>query len=292
MHKEKNILIAFFLNLGFAIFEFFGGLFTCSIAILSDAIHDLGDAISIGLAYFLEKKSRCKPDYKYTYGYIRYSLLGSIITTIILLTGSIFVIKEAIGRVLNPVALHYDGMIIIAVFGFVINLIATYFTKDGDSLNQKAVNLHMLEDVLGWFVVLIGSIIIKFTNFYIIDSLLSILVALFIFYNAWHNLQEIIDIFLEKTPKDVDLKTMEKNISKLPNVINVHHIHVRSIDGENNYATMHVVLKKYSKKTKDEIKKVLIAQNIVHSTIELELENEHCENYDCYLKPRENHHHH
>ncbi len=145
---DKNILIAFILNLTFSIFEFVGGTLTGSVAIISDSIHDLGDALSIGISYFLERKSKKKPDKKHTYGYIRYSVLGSTITTVILLTGSILVIYNAILRIINPVEINYNGMIIFAVFGVVINFIAAYFTKEGDSLNQKSVNLHMLEDVL------------------------------------------------------------------------------------------------------------------------------------------------
>ena len=150
MKTEKNIFIAFLLNIAFSIIEFFGGFFTGSIAIISDAVHDLGDAFSIGVSLFLEKKSKKGPDEKHTYGYIRYSLLGSVITTSILIVGSIFVIVESINRLFNPVEVNYEGMIFFAIFGVIINFIASMVTKDGDSLNQKSVNLHMLEDVFGW----------------------------------------------------------------------------------------------------------------------------------------------
>ena len=159
MKTEKNILIAFLLNLAFSVMEFIGGIFTGSVAIISDSIHDIGDAASIGIAYFLERKSKKKPDEKYTYGYIRYSILGSLITTLILIIGSSFVIYNSVLRILNPVEINYDGMILFAVFGVIVNFLAATFTREGDSLNQKSVNLHMLEDVLGWVIVLIGAII-------------------------------------------------------------------------------------------------------------------------------------
>ena len=149
MKSEKNILIAFILNLNFSVFEFFGGIFTNSVAIISDSIHDIGDAVSIGISYFLEKKSKKQPDNTYTYGYLRYSVIGSIITTLILLVGSVLVVINAVKRILNPVDINYNGMIIFAIIGVVVNFLAAYFTRHGDSLNQKAVNLHMLEDVLG-----------------------------------------------------------------------------------------------------------------------------------------------
>ena len=174
MKTEKNILIAFILNLSFSIFEFIGGIFTGSVAIISDSVHDIGDAASIGIAFFLERKSKKQPDEKYTYGYKRYSLLGGIITTLILLLGSIAVVYNAVSRIISPTEINYNGMIIFAIVGVCVNLCASLLTRDGDSINQKAVNLHMLEDVLGWVVVLIGAIVMRFTDFYIIDPLMSI----------------------------------------------------------------------------------------------------------------------
>lgn len=292
MKTEKNILIAFLLNVFFSFIEFIGGLITNSIAILSDSLHDFGDALSIGISFLLEKKSKRKPDNNYTYGYIRYSVIGSIITTLILLFGSVFVISEAISRLINPVSINYNGVIVIAIFGFVINFLATYFTKDGDSLNQKAVNLHMLEDVLGWLVVLIGSVLMKFTNISLIDPILSLGVAVFIFYHAFRNVKEIGDLFLEKTPSNINIGELKKDILNIKGVLDVHHIHIRSIDGINIFATMHVVVKHYSKKIKDEIRETLEKEGIIHSTIEIELENEGCKQEDCVIVGKSNHHHH
>ncbi len=153
MKSEKNILVAFLLNISFSLFELIGGLLTNSVAILSDSVHDLGDALSIGISYFLEKISKKKPDNNHTYGYKKYSIIGSVITTTILLVGSSFVIFELVKRIINPQEVNYNGMILFALFGVIINFVASYVTKDGESLNQKAVNLHMLEDVLGWIVV-------------------------------------------------------------------------------------------------------------------------------------------
>ena len=215
MKTEKNILIAFILNLSFSIFEFVGGIITGSVAILSDSIHDIGDAASIGVSFFLEKKSKKQPDNTYTYGYARYSVLGSVITTVILMVGSILVIVNAVRRIINPVPINYNGMIIFAVIGTVVNFIAAYFTKDGDSLNQKAVNLHMLEDVLGWIVVLIGAIIMRFTDISVIDPILSVCVALFILINTVKNLKEVINLFLEKTPENISVDEIKEHIMNI-----------------------------------------------------------------------------
>lgn len=293
MKTERNILVAFLLNLAFSLFELFGGFFTNSVAIISDAIHDFGDSISIGISYFLEKKSKKKPDNRYTYGYTRYSILGAFITNTILITGSALVIVNAIERIINPSEINYNGMIIFAVFGVAINFIAAYFTKDGDSLNQKAVNLHMLEDVLGWAVVLIGAIVIKFTKINAIDSILSIGVAIFILIHALKSFKKILDLFLTKTPSDVNIEELKEHILKIKNVVDVHHIHIWSMDGVNNYATMHLVTKaEDTQKLKAEVREELEEHGINHVTIEIEDENYRCDEIECEVKTNHNHSHH
>lgn len=291
MKTEKNILIAFILNISFSIFEFLGGLFTNSVAILSDSIHDLGDAISIGISYFLERKSKKKPDKQYTYGYARYSVLGGVITTTILLVGSILVIINAVKRLFNPVEVNYSGMIIFAIVGVALNFIAAYVTKEGDSINQKSVNLHMLEDVLGWVVVLIGAIIMKFTDIKILDPIMSIGVAIFILVHSLKNLKSILDLFLEKTPKDIDIDELKKHLLEIKDVEDVHHVHIWSMDGYNNYATMHIVTKSNDIKTiKHEIREELSEHNICHSI--LETEDEVCDDTECHVEFHNDMHHH
>ena len=291
---EKNILIAFILNIAFSIFEFVGGLFTNSISILSDSMHDFGDAISIGISFIMERKSNKHPDKKYTYGYIRYSVLGGVITTAILIVGSIFVIKGAIERIIDPVDVDYSGMIILAIVGVVLNTIAALVTRKGDSINQKAVNLHMLEDVLGWVVVLVGAIVMNFTDIKIIDPCMSIAVAVSILINALRNLKKVVDIFLEKTPDDVDIDELKQHLLAVDGVEDIHHIHVWSIDGYNNYATMHIVSKAEDiAKVKKEIREELEEHNICHAI--LETEDEVCDDQECHVELKHedhNHHHH
>lgn len=295
MKTEKNILFAFILNLLFSVFEFIGGIFTNSVAILSDSIHDMGDALSIGISFLLEKKSKKSPDNTYTYGYIRYSVLGGLITTIILSVGSILVIYNAIKRIINPVEVNYKCMIVFAIVGVFLNFIAAYLTSKGDSINQKSVNLHMLEDVLGWVVVLIGAIIMNFTNIRIIDPIMCIGVSLFILINTIKNLKQILDLFLEKTPNNIDIAHLKENLQEIEGVCDIHHIHVWSIDGYNNYATMHIVTKSDNiKKIKDEIRAKLEKHGICHAI--LETEDEICEDIECkpnlYIDKEQHHHHH
>ncbi len=296
MKTEKNILIAFILNLSFAIFEFFGGIFTGSVAIVSDAIHDVGDATSIGISYFLEKKSKKKPDEKYTYGYLRYSVIGSVITTLILLVGSVVVVINAINKIMNPTEINYKGMIIFAVFGLVINFVAALVTHGGGSLNQKAVNLHMLEDVLGWAVVLVGALIMNFTDIKIIDPLMSIGVSVFIFINAFKNLKEVLDLFLEKTPHGISIEEIKAHIFEIDGIEDVHHIHIWSMDGNSNFATMHVVTNCDAHEIKEKVREELSEHGISHATLELEAVGEHCHENDCNAHLNANsghaHHHH
>ena len=294
MKTERNILIAFILNLAFSIFEFVGGFFTGSVAIVSDAVHDIGDAASIGASYFLEKKSKKQPDEHYTYGYTRYSVIGSVLTTLILLVGSVLVIYNAIVRIINPTPINYDGMILFAIIGAAVNFLAAFFTREGDSLNQKAVNLHMLEDVLGWLVVLVGAVIMRFTDIRIIDPIMSMGVAIFILINAIKNLKEVLDLFLAKIPIDITIKEIKEHLLELDGVKNIHHIHIWSMDGHHNYATMHVVADGDTHKIKDSIREELREHGIGHATLEFESENEHCHEENCHVHFEHSscHHHH
>ncbi len=292
MKSQKRILIAFILNLFFAVFEFIGGALTGSVAIISDSVHDLGDSISIGLSYILEKKSKKEPDEKYTFGYLRYSVLGSLIMTVILIVGSIFVIIHACDRILHPVEINYNGMLIFAVLGIAVNLAAAIFTREGDSLNQKAVNLHMLEDVLGWVVVLLGAIIMKFTDITYIDPIMSIGVAIFLLVNASKNFKEILDIFFEKAPNGINIEELTHHLKEIDGVLDVHHFHLRTLDGFNHIATLHIVTSSDPATVKKAVKEELSEHGISHTTVEIETPEEECEDLVCHPKQSEHNHNH
>ena len=297
MKSQRNILIAFLLNLFFSVFEFFGGIFTGSVAIISDSIHDLGDSLSIGISFFLEKKSTANPDDTYTYGYGRYSILGAVITTAILLCGSIFVIINSVSRLFNPVEIKYNGMIVFAIVGVVVNLAAAYATKSDESINQKSVNLHMLEDVLNWIVVLAGAIIMRFTDISQIDAVMSICVSGFILINALRNLKSILDLFLIKIPHGINIDEIKSHLLDIYGVIDVHHIHIWSIDGTTAYATLHAVTDGTNPDIKHDIRTELKEHNITHVTIETESPDEKCDEPQCHIDHsqdghRHHHHHH
>lgn len=290
MKGEIKILVAFILNGGFALLELFGGIFTGSVAILSDAVHDAGDALSIGVSYFLQKKSKKKADSGHTYGYGRYSVLGAAVTDTVLIIGSLLVIYKGIIKIMNPAELNADGMLVFAVIGFITNLVATIVTRGGDSLNQKAVNLHMLEDVLGWAVVLVGSVIIRLTSFYIIDPIMSVCVAVFILIHALKSFKKIIDLFLEKTPYGIDAEEIKKHLLEIEGVIDIHHVHLRSFDGEVCFASLHAVVDGESfMHIKREIKREMAEHGISHCTVEIETQEENCEERECIIERGKHH---
>ncbi len=293
MKSEKNILIAFLLNLAFSVFELFGGIFTGSVAILSDALHDLGDAVGIGASFALEKKSKRGPDARYTYGYARYSVLGGVITSLILFAGSLAVIAHAISRILTPQPIDDRGMIVFAVVGLSVNLLAAFFTREGESVNQRAVNLHMLEDVLGWAVVLIGAVILRFTDFYLIDPVLSIGIAVFILAHAAGHLGESLSLFLERVPQGICPEELREHIERIDGVIGAHHIHVWSVDGARHCATMHIVTGAAPHEIKERVREELAEHGIGHVTLELEAPGEPCREACCHMEPpAAGHHHH
>jgi len=284
MKAERNILIAFILNLCFSVFELVGGLITGSIAIISDAMHDAGDAATIGISYFLERKSKGEPDEIYTYGYARYSVMGGFITTLILLISSVLVIINAVHRMIAPMQINYDGMIVFAIVGACVNLCAAFFTREGGSLNQKAVNLHMLEDVLGWVVVLVGAIVMRITDLAILDPIMSVGVSLFILGNAIKNLKDIFDLFLEKAPREIGVAQIKEHLEEIDGVLDVHHIHLWSMDGQKAYATMHIVADCEPHEMKKKIREELCGLGIGHVTIELETKDEHCHEKHCRVE--------
>lgn len=277
----KNLKVAFFLNLGFAILEFFGGLFVNSIAILSDALHDLGDSLSLGLSWFLNKKSQKKANQRYTFGYERFSLLGALINSVVLIIGSVFIIKEAIGRLSQPETVNSTGMIIFAFLGIAMNGYAAYKLHGGESMNEKVVKLHLLEDVLGWVAVLVGAVVIKFTGWTVIDPVLSILITIYILYNVLKRLKKTLHIFLQGTPDGVDVEQIKKKLNKINNVASLHHTHVWSLDGQHHVFSTHLKLKEINDfdeimKVKQKAKDILDNYHFDHYTIETEMNEEDC----------------
>jgi cobalt-zinc-cadmium efflux system protein len=294
MKSEKNILWAFLLKLFFSAFQITGGLITGSAAILSDAIHDVGDAASVGISYFLERMSKHQPDERYTFGYARYSVIGGMVASLILLVGSAALGYGAVGRLFEPAEIHYDGMIVFALVGVGVNLCAAFFTRHGHSLNQKAVNIHMLEDVMAWLIVLVGAVIMRFTDLAILDPIMSICVAVFIFVNALRNLLSALGLLLEKAPSYVNVGELREHVLAIEGVEDVHHFHIWSLDAQINYATVHLVTEGDQQQIKHLVREEFAKHGIGHVTVEFEHHGEDCHEHHCHVEFEEysGHHHH
>ncbi len=281
-HDTKNIKTAFFLNLVFTTIEIIGGVMTNSVAILSDAVHDLGDSLSLGLAWYFQNYSNKKRSASYSYGYGRFSLLGAIINSIVLVVGSVFIFIEAIPRLIEPQQPETQGMMLLAVLGVVFNGAAVLRLKKGTSVNERVVSLHLLEDVLGWIAVLIGSIIMHFFDIPIIDPILSLGIALFILMNVYKNLKETIQIVMQGVPNNTDIKDVEHRLLSYPEIIATHDIHIWSMDGEYTIMTAHIVVPDRDslialESLKKKIRKNLKELHIAHVTLEFEVVGEKCD---------------
>ena len=286
MHKHqsnsiKNIKVAFFLNLSFTLFELICGYYTNSMAIISDALHDFGDSISLGTSWYLEKKSRKDKDNNFSFGYQRFSLLGALINSVVLISGSLYVLSVIIPRIINPVHSNAQGMLVFAIVGIMVNGIAVLRLKSGSSLNEKLVSWHLLEDVLGWVAVLIVSVVLIFKDIPVLDPLLSLLIIIYVLFNVIKNLKKTMHIFLQGTPSGISIDKIEDNILKLDKVLSVHHTKVWSLDGEKNVLTIHLVIDKIESfhemlTIKYNVKKILKTIPISHATIEIEFADETC----------------
>ena len=280
-NTTSNIRLAFVLNLSFALLEIFGAIWTNSLAILSDAIHDLGDSLSLALAWYLEKYAEKGGDHRFSYGYRRFSLLGALLNTVILIIGSLYVLFQAIPRLLNPEPTNAKGMVVFALVGIAVNGLAVLRLRESKSMNARMVTLHLLEDVFGWIAVLVMSIVMIFTDYYILDPILSILITLFILYNVIRNLKKTLSLFLQAVPESVDILEIEEKLRSLEHVLTTHHTHIWSLDGEHHVLTTHVVLHDQVSTDdvvciREEIKWHIKKYGFTHSTIEFEIGEEDC----------------
>ncbi|TGK50628.1 cation transporter [Leptospira kanakyensis] len=279
--SSKNLALAFLLNLSFSLLELIGGLFSNSIAIISDAFHDFGDALSLALVWYLQKISTKPKDSLFDYGYKRFSILGALIISVILSVGSIFMIIESIKRFITPEETKADVMFALAIIGVIVNGIAMIRLNHGKSLTEKAVFLHFLEDILGWIAVLIGSVVMMYFKVPWFDPLLSLSIALWILWNAYGNIKQVMVVMLQAVPESVDRNDLIEHWEKIKGIQSVHDIKIWSLDGNHHVASLHVLIDKTVKlnefqKIKEKIRKVALEFEIIHTTIELETDGEQC----------------
>ncbi|HBO00909.1 MAG TPA: cation transporter [Alteromonas macleodii] len=278
---SKRIGWAFFLNVVFTIIEFIGGWLTNSTAIMADAVHDLGDSLSIGTSWGLNKLSDKDANRTFSYGYKRFSLLGALINGVVLTIGSVWILFEAIPRLAEPEMPQVEGMLLLSIFGMAVNGFAAYKLSEGNSLNERVLNWHLLEDVLGWVAVFIVSIVLIFKPWPILDPILSIGFTLFILFNVFRNLKETLMLFLQATPDQEQLANIRDDLLSNENVSDLHHFHIWSLDGERNVMTVHLVLvgdvsTEHIQTLKNDVQNSLKKYNFEHTTVEFEFADEQC----------------
>lgn len=287
----KNLKTAFFLNLAFTILELIGGLYVNSVSILSDAVHDLGDSLSLGTSWYLDRLSKKKATESYSFGYRRFSLLGAFINAVVLILGSAFVIREAILRLQTPEESDAKGMLYFAILGVAVNGYAAWKLSKGKTMNEKVISWHLIEDVLGWVAVLIVSVVLIFYPNPYLDPALSLLISVYILWNVLKRLQETVFLFLQGQPADVDKSEIEKQILEVQHVESTHHTHIWSLDGEHHVFTTHVKLKPLNSledllAVKNDLKRIMKNYPFEHYTIETEIDQE-----DCVLLEEDKHNH-
>lgn len=274
--------VAFALNLGFALIELVGGFLTNSMAILSDALHDFGDSVALGMAWWLEKKSHQKSDAFYTYGYRRFSVMSAFVTGLILACGSVWIIATSIPRIFNPEPVKVSGMLGLAVFGIAVNGLAFWRLSKGTSLNERMLSWHFIEDLTGWILVLVGAGIMMVQDWPWIDPLMAVLLSGWVLWNVVRHLKQTISVFLMASPAHLQAGEAQSWMKTLAGVEDVHHTHVWSLDGEAHILTTHVVVAgtmpwAQTEALKVQIKKGLREQfQIAEVTIEFEQAGEPC----------------
>ena len=285
-HAAGNLLAAFALNLAFTGIEIVGGIWTNSIAILSDAVHDSGDCLALGLAWYLQRLAQRRPDARFTYGYRRLSALGALITGVVLIAGLEFIGWEAAQRLQSPQQVRAPGVIALAIVGVLFNGAAAWRLSGGHSLNEQMARWHLLEDTLGWVAVLIGGVAMTIWNVPILDPLLALLIAVIVLWNVVWNLRKVAHIFLQGAPPGFDPTAFEKQLALLPYFASCHHTHTWTLDGERHVFSTHLVLA--ANATRDDIVAVklrvhelLREHHFEHITVDVELAGERCAAEAC-----------
>lgn len=280
---------AFFLNLVFSLAEFIGGVWTRSVAILSDAVHDLGDSFSIGTAFWLERRSRRRRTQTFSYGYRRFSVAGALVNSVVLLAGSVYLLTQAIPRLLRPEPVNETGMLWLAVAGIVFNGLAVLRLRGRPGVARRTVMLHLAEDLLGWAAVLAGSLLIRYTGWMRIDPLLSLGICVFILVNVFRSLRAVFHILLQGVPSEASLEAVRGLVSSIPGVKGVHDVHVWTQDGLSHVASLHLVFdeklpRERVVRIKQEAARKLKGLGVEHLIVETELPGEDYEGEHCPLE--------
>ena len=276
MKAKYTVWLAFFLNLTYAIVEFIAGGVFGSSAVLADSVHDLGDAIAIGISAFLESISNREEDSHYTLGYKRFSLLGAMVTAVILMTGSVLVILENIAKIFHPQSVNDEGIFWLGIIAITINVLASLVIRKGQTKNESILSLHFLEDTLGWVAVILMAIVLRFTDWYILDPLLSLAISFFILSKALPRFWSTLKIFLDAVPEGVDIQKIKTDLAELDHVASINQLNLWTMDGLEKNAIVHVCLKEmeHMETCKESIRIFLKDCGFQNITIEVDVDLE------------------
>lgn len=283
---NKAFILGIVLNLGFVIVEFIAGFRTDSLALLSDAGHNLSDVISLALALLAFRLAKIKANDRYTYGYKKSTILVSLLNAVILLVAVGAIMIESIHKLRHPEVVSGNTIAWVAGIGVIINAFTAFlFIKDKEKdLNVKGAYLHMAADALVSIGVLVAGIIISRTGWYIIDPIIGLVVAVIILISTWGLLQDSLRLTLDGVPINIDTQKVEETIRSVKGVLSIHHIHIWAISTTENALTAHIVLEQPSQmeEAKHLIRQRLVTCGISHVTLEFETPNEHCDSlYDA-----------
>lgn len=276
MKAKYTVWVAFFLNLSYAIVEFIAGGIFGSSAVLADSVHDLGDAIAIGISAFLETISNREEDSHYTLGYKRFSLLGAMVTAVILMTGSVLVILENIAKIFHPQPVNDEGILWLGIIAITINVLASLVIRKGQTKNESILSLHFLEDTLGWVAVILMAIVLRFTDWYILDPLLSLAISFFILSKALPRFWRTLKIFLDAVPEGVDIQKIKTDLAELDHIASINQLNLWTMDGLEKNAIVHVCLKEmeHMETCKESIRIFLKDCGFQNITIEVDVDLE------------------
>lgn len=277
----KNLLLATILNFAITIAEVIGGLLSNSLALLSDALHNLSDSVAVLLAWIANKVSKRKNTEKRTFGYKRIEILTALFNAVVLIVISFFLFYEAYRRFYEPEEIKAGLMLIVAVIGLIANILSVFILKKDskENLNVKAAYVHLIGDTLSSVAVIIGGILIYFYDIFWLDPLLTILIGLYILKETWSILKETIDILMQTTPAELDLQKVKTEIEQLKEILNIHHVHAWKLTDKEIHFDCHVDLRSDQRLSEIEairknIEELLYYKfGINHITIQFEYEN-------------------
>jgi len=278
--SEKRLGFSILLNLTITIAEFIGGLFSNSLALISDAVHNLSDTFSLILAFIAQRIG--KKDYtpRQTFGYKRAEILSAFINAVILIVISIFLFYEAVLRFNHPEPVNSHVMFWVALIGLAANLISVVILQRDASgnLNIRSAYMHLIGDTLSSVVVILGALAIRFFGILWLDPVLTILIGIFILKETYRILAQATGILMESSPGDIDIEALRKELEKNPGIANIHHIHIWRISDHETHFQCHAdlsddLLISQSDRIRMDMEKIIIAHfPIHHVTIQMEFD--------------------